>query len=109
MCRAQPLTHTTCLRVCTTSTRSAWTAAHRPSRAVRARQERFGIALAADDEVASPHRAGNDSQFALARGDRALAGDEDLRADHGVQHELAIGQRILLRPAHRGPVVCEVL
>src|SRR6185369_9146997 len=48
-------------------------AAHAPSRAVRARAERLRVALAAHDERARAHAAGDDAQLANACANRTLA------------------------------------
>src|SRR5262245_59063948 len=55
-------------------------AAHAPSRAMRARLETFLRALSADDIGARAHAPGDDAEVAAARADRALAGHPHVRA-----------------------------
>src|SRR5690606_7457010 len=53
---------------------------HRPARAMAARAEALGVALAADDERLRAHAAGDDPQLTLAGPDGALAGHPDVGA-----------------------------
>jgi hypothetical protein len=48
---------------------------------VAAALEALGVALAADDEAARAHRAGDDAELAGAGAHRALARDEDVLAE----------------------------
>src|SRR5258708_17402413 len=112
-------------------------AAHAPPGAVRARAERFGIALAAHDERARTHAAGDDAHLAEARPDCALAPDHHalavmrlardvvvvaldrladnlerrhVRLDGGenlAHHLAAVCERVFLRPAHGPDVLLE--
>src|SRR6185503_1330499 len=76
-------------------------AAHHASRAVRAGAVRVGVALAAHDEAARAHRAGNDAELALARAHRALARDPhalaEMLLDAGV---VVVAVRDLAHEAH---------
>src|SRR6185503_6579306 len=56
-------------------------ARHRAARAVAARAERLALALAAHDEAARPHRAGDDAEVAEPRAHGALARDEHIAAE----------------------------
>src|SRR5262249_45220525 len=99
--------------------------------------ERLGTALAANDVRARAHAARDDAELALARADRALAGDVDAlaemrllldvvvvavdrfvrrlesrqfapqRAEDQLHHLAPVGERVVLRPAHRVDVVVE--
>src|SRR4051812_48263358 len=109
--------------------------AHPAPGAVGARMEAVRRAFAAHDEAARAHAAGNDAELALTGADGALAGEPHLLAEvrlaldivvvavdggaryfearqvpaHGIEHELhhllAVGARVVLRPADRLDVV----
>src|SRR5512134_4038157 len=113
--------------------------AHEAAGTVRAGVEALRRALAAHDIAASAHAAGDDAELARAGADRSLAREPDRfavvlfaldvivvavdrraryferrqMAAHGVQnqlhHFLAVGARVVLRPADRLDVVVEVL
>ena len=77
-------------------------ARHGPPGAVGAGAEAVCRALAADDEGARAHRAGNDPQLALAGRDRALPGQPDIGA------EMVFLLHVIVVAVHRGLVGLEV-
>ena len=113
--------------------------AHAAPGPVSAGAERLGVALAAHDVGARAHAARDDAELALARPDRALAGDVDelaemlfllhvvvmavdrlagnlerrkvaaKRLEDQLEHLAPVGECVVLRPPHRFDVVFEEL